>query len=266
MAEQEYNKGAGAGLELPVPGSLPDGDKGRGCLFWGCCGCLLLSLLAVAGSGGCIYMAYQGLLSLTEEEGIVYEKVPDSPRRAGEIRLRIERFHQDLAAGETELILGADDLNILLLEHPDPVIAEYAGFQRFRIADSVLLADVSLPMDWVIKKFEGLGARGGKVPPEIEMAKIFFGIFEGRHFNASIELELGVYQEDVYVKIERVVTGAGIEVGSDQLAPRQRGQEAPLADLERKVATAFAKLFSGEPGTRKQIKLRGKEMILRESP
>ena len=267
MTDQEYNAGGGGGgLEYPAQEALAPRDKGRSCLFWGCFGCLLLAFLAAVGSGGCIYVGYQALLSFTEEEGIVYEKVPDSPLRAGEIRSRIERFHQGLAAGETELILGADDLNVLLLEHPDPDIAEYARFQRFQIADSVLLANVSLPMDWVIERFERLGAGGRKVPPEIKMAEVFFGIFEGRYFNASIELAIGIRQGEVRVKVERVVTGAGIEIGPEQLASQPGSQQAPLADLERKIAAAFEELFSGQLDTRKQIKLRGKEMILRESP
>ena len=267
MTEQEYNAGGGGGgLESPAQEALAPRDKGRSCLFWGCGGCLLLALLAVAGSGGCIYVGYRQLLSFTEEEGVVYEKIPDSPRRAGEIRSRIERFHQDLVAGETELILGADDLNILLLEHPDPDMAEYARFQRFRIADSVLLADVSLPMDWVIERLEMLEAGGRDQRPELKLGRAFFGLFEGRHFNASIELAIGISRGEVRVKIEKVVTGAGIEIGPEHLAGQQRGQQAPLADLERKVAAAFGELFSGRQNTRKELELRGKEMILSEGP
>ncbi len=267
MTEQEYNAGGGGGgLESSAQEAFAPRDKGRSCLFWGCgCG-LLLVLLFVAGSGGCTYVGYQQLLSLTEEEGVVYEKIPDSPRRAGEIRSRIERFHQDLASGETELILGADDLNILLLEHPDPDMAEYARFQRFRLADSVLLADVSLPMDWVIERLELLEAGGRDQPAGLKLAKAFFGLFEGRHLNVSIELAIGISGGEVRVKIEKVVTGAGLEIGPEHLAPQRQGQGAPLAELERKIAAAFGELFSRRQDTRKRLELRGKEMILGEVP
>ena len=66
MTEREYNAGGGAGgLESPGLEAFAPRDKGRSCLFWGCGCCLLLALLAVAGSGGCIYVGYRQLLPLS---------------------------------------------------------------------------------------------------------------------------------------------------------------------------------------------------------
>ena len=82
----------------------------------------------------------------------------------------------------------------------------------------------------------------------------------------AIELAIGIHQEDVSVKIARVVTGAGIEIGSEHLDPALDVEGPPFKDLERKVAAAFGELFSGRQDTRKELELRGKEMILSEGP
>ncbi len=243
------------------------GSGGRGCLFWGCVGLALATILVVVGTGGCIYVVYQQFENLFEDEGIAFEEIPESAERVGDIRARLENFRQGPPSKGTELVLDADELNLLLLSHPDPDLAELAKFQRLRITDSSLAAEVSLPMDWgiarveeAIKEFE---TKGEPIPGSLEALRFLVGRFAGRYFNAALELSLGVWQEAVRAEIRRVVVAGGVEFGPKEL---RNGDRRALDDLEAKVAQAFEKIFFGDASGRKQVVFSGEKLILRRAP
>ncbi len=261
-----FNEGQASGPPA-LEGSV-QGSGGRSCLFWGCVGLALVTILVVVGTGGCIYVVYQQFENLFEDEGIVFEEIPESAERVDDIRARLENFRQGPPGKDTELVLDADELNILLLAHPDPDLAELAKFQRLSITDSSLAAEVSLPMDWgiakvgeVIKEFE---TKGEPVPGELEALRFLVGRFEGRYFNAALELSLGVWQEEaVRAEIRRVVVAGGVEFGPNEL---RNGDRRSLDDLEDKVGRAFEKIFFGDASGRKQVVFSGEKLILRRAP
>ncbi len=260
-----FNEGQASGP--PVLEGSAQGSGGRSCLFWGCVGLVLVTLLVVVGTGGCIYVVSQQFENLFEDEGTVFEEIPASAERVDDIRARLENFRQGPPGKDTELVLDADELNILLLAHPDPDFSELAKFQRLSITDSSLAAEVSLPMDWgiarvgeVIKEFE---TKGEPVPGELEALRFLVGRFEGRYFNAALELSLEVRQEAVRAEIRRVVVAGGVEFGPKEL---RNGDRRSLDDLEDKVGRAFEKIFFGDASGRKQIVFSGEKLTLRRAP
>ena len=134
-----FNEGEGSILPEHLTVSRETG--GRGYFFWGCMILALFFVLAVVGTGGCVYMVKNEIDSLFEDEGVVFEEIPESEVRLDGIRERIALFRQAPSDGGDDkplLVLGADELNILVRGHQEPVVADLARFLRLGITDSTL--------------------------------------------------------------------------------------------------------------------------------
>ncbi|MEE3230421.1 MAG: hypothetical protein VX272_05230 [Planctomycetota bacterium] len=256
---------------LPEHLTAPGEAGGRGCFFWGCLIMVLLFVLIVVGTGGCVFIAYIQVDSLFEEEGVVFKEISESETRLDGIRERIALFRQAPSDGGDDkplLVLGADELNILVRGHQEPVVADLARFLRLGITDSTLEAEVSFPMDWgatyLDKAIEHQQARDRPVPWDLEFMRSLVGFFEGRFFNAVVELGLEVRQEKVMAKILKVKLSGSREFGAAEL--RRGDQEKKLEEFEEKMGRTFEDIFFGDAPGRKRLGIRDGKLFLRRLP
>ena len=262
-----FNEGEGS--ILPEHLTDPGETGGRGCFFWGCMILVLLFVLAVVGTGGCVYMVKNEIDSLFEDEGVVFEEIPELEARLDGIRERIALFRQAPSDGGDDkplLVLGADELNILVRGHQEPVVADLARFLRLGITDSTLEAEVSFPMDrgatYLDKAIERQPGRKGV--EELQFMRFLVGFFEGRFFNAAVELGLEVRQEKVMAKILKVKLANGVEFGEAEL--RRGDQENKLEELEEEMGRTFEDIFFGDAPGRKRLGVRDGKLFLRRLP
>tara|TARA_B100000586_G_C20081175_1_gene415460 strand:- start:759 stop:1460 length:702 start_codon:yes stop_codon:yes gene_type:complete len=229
----------------------------------------LFFVLAVVGTGGCVYMVKNEIDSLFEDEGVVFEEIPESEVRLDGIRERIALFRQAPSDGGDDkplLVLGADELNILVRGHQEPVVADLARFLRLGITDSTLEAEVSFPMDrgatYLDEAIERQpGRKGGE---ELQFMRFLVGFFEGRFFNAAVELGLEVRQEKVIAKILKVKLANGVEFDEAEL--RRGDQENKLEELEEEMGRTFEDIFFGDAPGRKRLGVRDGKLFLRRLP
>ena len=254
---------------LPEHLTAPGEAGGRGCFFWGCLIMVLLFVLIVVGTGGCVFIAYIQVDSLFEEEGVVFKEISESETRLDGIRERIALFRQAPSDGGDDkplLVLGADELNILVRGHQEPVVADLARFLRLGITDSTLEAEVSFPMDrgatYLDKAIERQPGRKGV--EELQFMRFLVGFFEGRFFNAAVELDLEVRQEKVMAKILKVKLANGVEFGEAEL--RRGDQEKKLEEFEEKMGRTFEDIFFGDAPGRKRLGIRDGKLFLRRLP
>ena len=254
---------------LPEHLTAPGEAGGRGCFFWGCLIMVLLFVLIVVGTGGCVFIAYIQVDSLFEEEGVVFKEISESETRLDGIRERIALFRQAPSDGGDDkplLVLGADELNILVRGHQEPVVADLARFLRLDITDSTLEAEVSFPMDrgatYLDKAIERQPGRKGV--EELQFMRFLVGFFEGRFFNAAVELGLEVRQEKVMAKILKVKLSGSREFGAAEL--RRGDQEKKLEEFEEKMGRTFEDIFFGDAPGRKRLGIRDGKLFLRRLP
>lgn len=234
----------------------------RGCFFWGCLSLALIGVLL----GGCGYMGYRQIASLFEDERVVFEEIPDASARAAGIRKRLLAFKQGLPGERAELVLSAEELNILLLENADPTIAELARFQRMGIADSSLKAEVSFPVDWGIAQIDKEIAdrkAKDKDPDGLELVRFLVGNFEGSFLNFSAELGLAVEDERVRARVLGVVVANGAEWGPEDLA---KGNGGDIDDVEEKIGRALDDAFFKDAPGRKMVSFRDGKLVLERIP
>jgi len=262
-----FNEGEGS--ILPEHLTDPGETGGRGCFFWGCMILVLLFVLAVVGTGGCVYMVKNEIDSLFEDEGVVFEDIPELEARLDGIRERIALFRQAPSDGGDDkplLVLGADELNILVRGHQEPVVADLARFLRLDITDSTLEAEVSFPMDrgatYLDKAIERQPGRKGV--EELQFMRFLVGFFEGRFFNAAVELGLEVRQEKVMAKILKVKLANGVEFDEAEL--RRGDQENKLEELEEEMGRTLEDIFFGDAPGRKRLGVRDGKLFLRRLP
>lgn len=269
---QQTDGAASEGLQLPRGefSAVRHGKKGclgRGCLILGA-----VLLLIVISIGGCIYLKYRELRSLTEAAPVVFEEIRDRGLRAREIRLRLETFLQQALSEEAELVLTVEELNVLLLEHQDQAVREYAKFQRFRTVDTALFADVSLPIDWLSARLDAVKEqlrKQGKEPPQnFKVAEGIFGLLQGRYFNAAIELGVNSTEEKPRIVIRSIRTVGGKLLSMERPGPGQPPTGG--VDLDRALESvsdqALEAFFSGSDATVKSIEIRPGSVILRGHP
>jgi len=262
---------------LPEHLTAPGEAGGRGCCFWSCIILVLLFVLVIVGTGGCVYVAYIQIDSLFEEEGVVFLEIPEAEARLDGIRERIALFRQapfDGGRDKPLLVLGADELNILVRAHQEPVVADLARFLRLGMTDSTLEAEVSFPMDrgvtYLDKAIEQQQAwpRGRQeadgMMEQLRFMRSLVGFFEGRVFNATVELGLEVRQEKVIAKILKVKLSGRREFGEADL---RRGDQAnKLEELEEKMGRMMGDIFFGDAPGRKRLGIRDGKLFLRRLP
>lgn len=254
---------------LPEHLTAPGEAGGRGCCFWSCIILVLLFVLVVVGTGGCVYVAYIQIDSLFEEEGVVFKEIPEAEARLDGIRERIALFRQapfDGGRDKPLLVLGADELNILVRAHQEPVVADLARFLRLGMTDSTLEAEVSFPMDRGATYLDEAIERqpGRKGVEELQFMRFLVGFFEGSFFNAVVELGLEVRQEKVIAKILKVKLPGRREFGEADL---RRGDQAnKLEELEEKMGRTFEDIFFGDAPGRKRLGIRDGKLFLRRLP
>ena len=137
-------------IDAPRPQGMQEPEKqGRGCFFWGCMITLaLLLVIAIAvGIGG--YMVYSkvvgAVLPYTSEEAVELPAVKSSPGQYAEIEKRVNAFTKAVNADEkAELALTADEINILISEHPN--CSWLKGVIFVKIEDDQIKADLSVPL------------------------------------------------------------------------------------------------------------------------
>lgn len=251
---------------VPPPEGVVEGPRGRSCFFWGCLILVLLTVLVVVGTGGCVYIAWRQVDSLFEAEGVVFEEIPTAATRVDDIRERLLTFREGVPEKLAELVLSPEELNILLLENPDPTIAELARFQRVGIKESSLTAEVSFPVDWGISQIDKeIAARKarGRGPEGLELVRSLVGNFEGRFLNGAIELGLAVEDGRVRAQILGVVFAGGVEWGPEDLA---QGNGRDIDDAEEKISRALDNIFFEDAAGTKLIGFREGKLVLQRIP
>lgn len=261
------------GLQLQ-PGEPPAARGGKkGCFFRGCLILGVVLLLLLLSLGGCIYLKYRELRSLTEESPVVFEELEDrGGQRAGEVRERLEAFRRQALNSGAQLVLTVEELNLLLLDHQDPVIAQYAGFQRFRTVDDALIADVSLPIDWLSARLdaarEEIRKQGKEPPQEFNLAESIFGLLQGRYFNAAVKLGADPVKKKPGIFIRSIRTSAGREISLDRPAAGEPGSGAGDLGraLERVSKQALGLLLGEAAASVTSLEVRPGSILLRGGP
>ena len=226
--------------ELP-PGSAPSGGyyaeaprKSHGCVFYGCIIALIGAGLCVLAVGALLVMARNYLnkqiRDYTETAPVPIPVVTASPLEKKAVKDRWDAFRKAVEDGkQSELVLTADDLNMLIDENPT-----WKGKVHFTLKGDEISAKVSVPLDEL---------------------KIPFLDFKGRYLNgnAAVTAEvdenghLDVRLRDIEVKGKKM---------PDQL-------KASFADEN------LAKSFNRDPGNQKMlrrlrsIKVKSSKIIVR---
>lgn len=260
------------GLKLPGAEPAPSPAAGRGCLSWGCISIVVVLLLILVALGGCVYLKYQELRSLTEDSPVVFKELEDSGERTAEIRRRLETFRSQALEGEAELLLKVEELNLLLLDHEDPLIAEYAGFQRFRTVDEALFVDLSLPVDWLSSRLKDVKdeflREGREFPKDFQVAESLFGLLQGRYFNAAVELGVAPAKNRPGFVIRSVQTASGKQLPLDSTLEGRPGTGPDGLDSRLEgVSEQALRVLLGEAAAQvKSLELRRGSIFLHGAP
>src|SRR6516164_3117002 len=168
-----YPSGAGRGLAAGRSRSA-DGFCLGGCLLF------LVVALLIAGAvlwGG--FSAYQGIYQMTSPRAQTFEPIPATAQQnaAG---LKWGAFEKALVQGAgTEFRFSADDLNACFFGEGRN--ADLVSHLRFRTIDDWIVADVSVPLDFMAE-FPGLPS------------------FRHRFFNGKIGARLAVEKNELKIK------------------------------------------------------------------
>jgi len=121
--------------------------KRRGCFFYGCLSCIILSLVVVlVGYLGFRYLSNK-VLEFTDTKPILIESVQVSPAQLNALTNRIAAFARGLEEQKLpqELRLTAEDLNVLIAS--DPSAKELKNKIFIIIDDDRIQGKVSWPLD-----------------------------------------------------------------------------------------------------------------------
>lgn len=137
-------------MDAPRPVGLPGMEEppsqGRGCWFWGCCGCLatILALFLVMVVGTYMGLGYVRK-TFTSDKAVEIPAVQAAPERYQEIKGRLDTFVKAVDSGKGgELVLTQDDINILISEHPDWELLK--GKVYVKIEGEEIKADACIPI------------------------------------------------------------------------------------------------------------------------
>ena len=253
------------GLQLPSAEPVAVPGTGRGCFFRGCLSIGVVLLLLLLALGGCVYLKYRELFSLTEESPVVFDELEDRGKRIVEIRNRLETFRRQSLKDEAELLLAVEELNLLLLEHRDPAIAEYARFQRIRTVDKTLFVDISLPVDWLNSRLKAVKdefrKEGREFSKDFQVAESLFGLLQGRYFNAAAEVGVDPAKNPPGFVIRSIKTVAGKLLPLEGAAPGRLDGE-----LEGISEQALSVLLGEASANVKSLEIRPGSIFLRGGP
>ena len=145
-------------------------------------GCLLLLTVCVLMAGAILwgaYSTYQGIYQMTSPHPQTFEAIP-AVAEQNAARLKWDAFEKALAQGaETEFEFSTDDLNAWFISEGKN--SDLIPHLRFRIADDWIVAEVSVPLDFM-RDFPGLPS------------------FRGRFFNGKIAAKLAVEKDELKIK------------------------------------------------------------------
>jgi len=145
-------------------------------------GCLFFLLVGVLMAGAILwgaYSAYQGIYQMTSPHSQTFEAIPTEAEQNA-ARLKWDAFKKALAQGaETEFGFSADDLNAWFFSEGKNT--DLIPHLRFRIVDDWIVAEVSVPLDFM-GDFPGLPS------------------FRGRYFNGKIAAKLAIEKDELKIK------------------------------------------------------------------
>lgn len=270
MVPQQSLPGEGLQPSSAEPVAVP--GTGRGCLSRGCLSIGVVLLLLILALGGCVYLKYRELVSLTEDSPVVFKEPVGKEERTVEVRKRLEAFRRQALTDEAELLLAVEELNLLLLDHQDPLVAEYAGFQRFRTVDRALFVDISLPVDWLSSRLraasEGLRKAGKEIPENYQVAESLFGLLQGRYFNVAAEVAVDPEKNPPGFIIRSLQTAAGQKLFQEGADPAQPGVAPGGLDgeLEGVSQQALGILLGKAAASVRSLEIRPGAIFLRGGP
>jgi hypothetical protein len=145
-------------------------------------GCFLLMIVGVLIIGATFwgaYSTYQGIFQMTSPQPQRFEPIPPAVKQNG-ARLKWEAFEKALAQGAaTEFGFSADDLNAWFFS--DEKNNDLIPHLRFRTSEDWIVADVSVPLDFMAE-IPGLPS------------------LRGRFFNGKIAARLAVENGELKIK------------------------------------------------------------------
>src|SRR6516164_6706047 len=145
-------------------------------------GCLLLLTVCALMAGAILWGAYstfQGIYQMTSPHPETFEAIP-AVAEQNAARLKWDAFQKALAQGaETEFAFSADDLNAWFFSEGKN--RDLIPYLRFTIADDWIVAEVSVPLDFM-KDLPGLPS------------------FQGRYFNGKIAAKLAIEKDELKIK------------------------------------------------------------------
>jgi hypothetical protein len=217
--------------------TFPQPPKKRGCLFYGCLGLAVLSLLAVV----LVYLGYRFAVNkfdsvtkdFTDTAPAAIETVEVREAQLRSIQERVLRFTEALESSRSsELILTADDINALISSDPNFKDARQRLFVR--IDGDKVRSQVSWPLQ------------------DIGPLKL-----RGRYLNGEATLNLAFTNGVLFVGIADV-TVKEKSLPSQFLAPLKQQNFAKDAMNDPKTAENLAKF--------ERIEVRDGKIILRSRP
>jgi len=145
-------------------------------------GCFLLLVVGVLIVGAVLwggYSTYQGIYQMTSRHPETFEPIP-AVAKQNEARLKWNAFEKALGQGAgTEFRFSADDLNAWFFS--DGKNADLVRHLRFRTTDDWIVAEVSVPLDFMAE-IPGLPS------------------LRGRFFNGKIAARLAVEKDELKIK------------------------------------------------------------------
>ncbi|MBN8550493.1 MAG: hypothetical protein J0M12_14355 [Deltaproteobacteria bacterium] len=159
----------------PSLSPLPPQKKKRGCLFYGCLSVfILLVLAAVGGYYGFKYFVSNVVETYSAGTQLALPAVPTSKVDVKELEGRVDAFINGIktGSGPKQLVLTTDQVNALIINHPD---SPFKDSLRVGIKENALTGQLSYPL-------------------------AAFG-FPGRYFNGegefSVKMENGILEVSV---------------------------------------------------------------------
>jgi hypothetical protein len=145
-------------------------------------GCFLLLIVGVLVAGAVLwggYSTYRGIYQMTSPHAQTFEAVPAVAKQNAS-RLKWDSFEKALAQGAgTEFRFSGDDLNAWFFS--DGKNADLIPHLRFRTTEDWIVAEVSVPLDFMVE-LPGL--------PSVR----------GRFFNGEIAARLAVEKNELKIK------------------------------------------------------------------
>jgi hypothetical protein len=163
------------------------------------------------------YSTFQGIYLMTSPHPQTFEAIP-AVTEQNAARLKWDAFEKALAQGaETEFRFSAEDLNAWFFSEGKNT--DLIPYLRFRINEDWIVAEVSIPLDFM-KEFPGLPS------------------FRSRYFNGKIAAKLAVEKDELKIKgldvlgnghrLPWLFTGQGYRNSVQK--PLEQGMRARLPD------------------------------------